>query len=692
MSIKAICLASKIVVSILRKMIKRPIAHWDPALNTAHHLDMTSDPQEYKKYSLRLDSQFNQQYMKTSLEFFMPAYFMPVLREHIAVVGGDRPSSGRNMSHDDMKKGAAELYEGYIMSQVQSQKERLVRACYDSSRFKAESDASKPSPELVGRELQGWAQETAANIKADADSKYSSLEADRARGGELSSAAKSSLRLKADMQAFAEWRNQAPKTLIDLEPEFEAMAEKVNAGMLPKCVASFNPSDEDPMDFIGLDASNDFLGQLADESEMSFEANEPKFDMDELEEKKRSPEDLTVTDTVKALQIAYIEVKSRDSQAILAERMEHYAAMAEEFQARSLANIRQMVEEKRQMMTEKVEALSSGDLAFDEDALFSQAMHHVNWEIIGKKLGSNGPNIVGLLTSIDPPLNSTDVLALAKESVGEGMEALFLGKLKEAGIVLPVVADALSAVVKAGTDEALAPVDAMVMAMEQWGEDGAKAVKALELLKEAGAGFEFPKDPQAMMELLHSLGQDAIKGGDESIANAISQKGMQLPEVEALAQLYEVVENFDISSVASAVLDMGGNFGGDFGSKLIAPVPGMKSKLANNPLTKELLQVSANNQLEQVREFYTKKLETIEFDMVSNATCGMEEMTSLTNLGQKFEEALANILDNLEAEVPHSYPERLSRMLQASGPEEDSQQSKREMKVLRSAQSLNQGP
>lgn len=104
-----------------------------PFLN-AQHLDMTSDPKDYKKYTLRLDSQFNQQYMNTSLEFFLPAYFMPVLRKHIAVVGGDHPSSGRNMSHDAMKKGAAELYQGYIMSQVQSQKERLVRACYVSSR------------------------------------------------------------------------------------------------------------------------------------------------------------------------------------------------------------------------------------------------------------------------------------------------------------------------------------------------------------------------------------------------------------------------------------------------------------------------------------------------------------------------------------------------------------------------------
>eukprot|EP00798_Chlamydomonas_sp_ICE-L_P009350 gene9350-16473_t len=430
MSIKAVCLAAKFLIIILMKMIKRPIAHWDPALNTAHHLDMTSDPKDYKKYTLRLDSQFNQQYMNTSLEFFLPAYFMPVLRKHIAVVGGDHPSSGRNMSHDSMKKGAAELYQGYIMSQVQSQKERLVRACYVSSRSKAENDASKPSPELAGQELQVWAQETAANIKfectnrskaesdaskpspdlaghefqgwarktaatikANADSKYSTLEADRARGGELSSAAKSSLRLKADSQAFAEWRKQAAKTLIDLEPKFQAMAKKVNAGMLPKwyvdhpgkpdsspeetmdmiasSVASFNPSGEAPKDFSGLDASNDFLGQLADETKGFLETISPKFDMEQLEEKKRSPEDLTVADSVKALQIAYIEVKSREGQAILAERMVNYAAGAEEFQAKSLANIRLMVEQKRQMMTKKVEALSSGNLdlaLLDEDA------------------------------------------------------------------------------------------------------------------------------------------------------------------------------------------------------------------------------------------------------------------------------------------------------------------------------------
>eukprot|EP00798_Chlamydomonas_sp_ICE-L_P009349 gene9349-16472_t len=215
--------------------------------------------------------------------------------------------------------------------------------------------------------------------------------------------------------------------------------------------------------------------------------------------------------------------------------------------------------------------------------------------------------------------------------------------------------DASSDVVKAGTDDAQAPVDAvaMAMAMEQWGEDGAKAVKALELLKEAGARFEFPRDPQAIMELLHSLGQDAIKGGVESLMNSFSQKGMQMPEVMAFAQVCEDVERFDASSVAKAVLDKGGDLGGDFGSKLIAPVPGMKSRLANNPLAAELLQVSANNQLDQVREFYSKKLETVEFDMVSNATCGMEEMTSLTNLGHNFEQALANILDNLEAEGEH---------------------------------------
>eukprot|EP00798_Chlamydomonas_sp_ICE-L_P013937 gene13937-19871_t len=641
MSIKAACLAAKIVVKILLKMIKRPIAHWDPALNTAHHLDMTSDPKKYKKYARLLDSQFNQQYMNTSLEFFMPAYFMPVLRKHIAVVGGDRPSSGQNMSRDEMKKGAAKLYEGYIMSQVQSQKERLIRACYDSNRSKADSDASMPSPELVGRELLGWAQETAADIKADVDRKYLTLDADRARDGELSSAAKSSqMRLDANTQAFAEWRNQAPKTLIDLEPAFQAMADKVNAGMLPKCAASFNPSDEDPKDFSGLDTSNNFLGQLADGSNGLLVAILQKFDMSLLEDKKRSPEDLTVADMVKALQIAYIG----------------------------------MVEEKRKMMTEKVKALSSADLAFDEDALFSQAMHQVNWEIIGKKLGPNGPNIVSLLTSIDPPLNSIEVLALAKESVGEGMEALFLGKLKLTG---KVPQDALSAMVKAGTDEALAPVDAMVtamtMAMEEWGEDGAKAVKALELLKEAGSRFEFPKDPQAIMELLHSLGEAAIKGGVQSLMVSFTQKGMQLPDVEALPQLFEDVENFDASSVASVLLDMGTDFGGDFFSKLIAPLPGMKSKLVNNPLTKELLRVSANNQLEQarefynkkleellrvsannqleqMREFYNKKLETLELDMISNATCGMEEMTSIANLGQMFEQAMANILDNLGAE------------------------------------------
>eukprot|EP00798_Chlamydomonas_sp_ICE-L_P005591 gene5591-12744_t len=234
MSIKAVCLAAKFLIIILMKMIKRPIAHWDPALNTAHPIQ----PAVHEHVP----------------GVFLPAYFMPVLRKHIAVVGGDHPSSGRNMSHDAMKKGAAELYQGYIMSQVQSQKERLVRACYVSSRSKAENDASKPSPELAGQELQGWARKTAATIKANADSKYSTLEADRARGGELSSAAKSSLRLKADSQAFAEWRKQAAKTLIDLEPEFQAMAKKVNAGMLPKWYVDHpgNPdsSPEETMDMI----------------------------------------------------------------------------------------------------------------------------------------------------------------------------------------------------------------------------------------------------------------------------------------------------------------------------------------------------------------------------------------------------------------------------------------------------------
>eukprot|EP00798_Chlamydomonas_sp_ICE-L_P011941 gene11941-15050_t len=661
------------------------------------HLDMTSDPKDYKKYTLRLDSQFNQQYMNTSLEFFLPAYFMPVLRKHIAVVGGDHPSSGRNMSHDAMKKGAAELYQGYIMSQVQSQKERLVRACYVSSRpkrpnspkaeshesrSKAESDASKPSPDLAGHELQGWARKTAATIKANADSKYSTLEADRARGGELSSAAKSSLRLKADSQAFAEWCKQAAKTLIDLEPEFQAMAKKVNAGMLPKwyvdhpgkpdsspeetmdmiasSVASFNPSGEVPKDFSGLDASNDFLGQLADETKGFLETISPKFDMELLEEKKRSPEDLTVADSVKALQIAYIEVKSRESQAILAERMVNYAAGAEEFQAKSLANIRLMVEQKRQMMTKKVEALSSGDLAFDEDALFAQAMHQVNWEIIGKKLGPNGPNIVSLLTSIDPPLNSTDVLALAKNSVGEGMEALFLDKLKQTGKAPPAVADALSDVFKGGTDET--PVDAVSDAVNAGTDEAQAPVDALSDVVKAGtdetqAPADAPSDvakagtdeAQAPVD----ASSDVVKAGTDDAQAPVDAKGMQMPEVMAFAQVCEDVERFDASSVAKAVLDKGGDLGGDFGSKLIAPVPGMKSRLANNPLAAELLQVSANNQLDQVREFYSKKLETVEFDMVSNATCGMEEMTSLTNLGHKFEQALANILDNLEAEGEH---------------------------------------